>query len=581
MPFEHLGLQIPDPIRVALALLLSLPLSACGGGGGGMSTYTIGGTVSGLTAPGLTLTDNGGATLAVASGATTFTFPTPLANGATYDVAIASQPTGETCSVSLAAGKVSGNVTTVSITCGYTIGGTLRGLKSGAQLTLLDMGSDALTLVKNGTFTFSEPLAAGRSYDVTVGTQPSGQFCEVTAGIGTVSSAVTNVQVACLTVLYSFAGGSDGADPLGGLIMDTSGDLYGTTQNGGSAGSGTVFELSPTPAGGYAESVLHSFTGSAISVGTADGASPRAGLIADGAGDLYGTTYNGGPSGWGDVYELSPAAGGGYAESILYSFSGGSDGGGSSGVLVRDSAGNLYGTTTTGGGLIGDGTVFKLTAGNGGYTESILHVFTGNAGGSDGASPQAGLIFDSAGNLYGTTSVGAGVFELSPAAAGAYTEATLYTFAGRDDGSSPQSSLIMDSAGNLFGTTQSGGSGGYGTVFKLAPNGNGGYSESILFSFTDRDDGASPQSDVVMDGAGDLYGTTEYGGGSDYGTVFELVPNGSGGYTEVTLYSFTGGIDGAGSVAGLILDSAGNLYGTAQGGGSSGGYGTVFEIYPH
>lgn len=569
--------------RLALAAMIITSLAALSGcgGGGGTSTYTVGGTVSGLSAAGLTLTDNGGTTLPVTSGATTFTFRTPLPSGAPYDVAIASQPMGETCSVSSAAGEVSGNVTTVSITCGYTIGGTLRGLKSGAQLTLLEMGSDALTLVENGTFTLSEPLAAGSSYDVTVGTQPSGQFCEVTGGSGTVSTAVTNMQVACLTVLYSFAGDSDGADPLGGLSMDSSGDLYGTTQDGGTAGSGTVFELSPTAGGGYAESVLHSFTGSPISVGNADGASPRAGLIADGAGDLYGTTYNGGPSGFGDVFELSPAAGGGYAESILYSFSGGSDGGLSSGVLVRDSAGDLYGTTTTGGGFVGDGTVFKLIPGNGGYTELTLHVFTGNDGGSDGASPQAGLILDSAGNLYGTTSVGGGVFELSPAAAGAYTESTLYTFTGRDDGASPQSSLIMDGAGNLFGTTQVGGSGGYGTVFKLAPNGSGGYIESILYGFTDRNDGASPQSNLVMDRAGDLYGTTEYGGGSDYGTVYELAPNGSGGYTEATVYSFTGGIDGAGSVAGLILDSAGNLYGTAQGGGSSGGYGTVFEIYPH
>jgi uncharacterized repeat protein (TIGR03803 family) len=249
--------------------------------------------------------------------------------------------------------------------------------------------------------------------------------------------------------------------------------------------------------------------------------------------------------------------------------------------LVRDSAGNLYGTTTTGGGLNGDGTVFKLTPGNGGYTESILHVFTGDEGGSDGASPQAGLIMDSARNLYGTTSVGAGVFELSPVTGGTYTESILHTFTGRDDGSSPQGSLIVDSAGNLFGTTQAGGSGSDGDVFKLAPDGSGGYVESILYTFTNQEDGARPQSNLVMDGSGDLYGTTEYGGGNDYGTVFELAANGSGGYTEATVYTFTGGSDGAGPIAGLILDSAGNLYGTASGGGSSGGYGTVFEIYPH
>ena len=252
-------------------------------------------------------------------------------------------------------------------------------------------------------------------------------------------------------MLYSFTG-SDGSEPFAGLIADSSGNLYGTTQSGGaSGGHGVVFKLSPSGT----ETVLHTFTGGS------DGGIPRAGLIADTGGNLYGTTAGGGASNAGTVFKLSPSG----TETVLYSFTG-SDGSGPFAGLIADSSGNLYGTTQSGGASGGHGVVFKLSPGG---TETVLYSFTG---GSDGGTPRAGLIADSSGNLYGTTQfggpgcggVGCGVvFKLSPSG----TETVLYSFTG-SDGSGPFPGLIADSSGNLYGTTLSGGaSGGHGVVFKL------------------------------------------------------------------------------------------------------------------
>lgn len=549
-----------------------------------LNLYTIGGTITGLSASGLTLTDNGGAELSVASGATTFTLTTPLVAGAQYDVAVSSQPVRQSCSVSSAVGTVSGNVTTVSVTCVnlYTIGGAISGLKSGAQLTLIDNGADPLMLIANGAFTFSTLVAEGKGYGVTVGTQPNGQFCEVTDGSGTVSADVTNVQVACLALLYSFSGGNDGASPIGGLIMDGSGNLYGTTAEGGLGKYGTVFKLEPTGSGSYAESVLYSFTGGS------DGGSPVGGLIMDSSGNLYGATLTGGGDNVGVVFKLVPNGSGGYTESVLHTFTGSADGADPVGHLLMDSGGNLYGATEFGGGN-NTGTVFKLTPSGGGYAESVLYSF---AGGGDAANPAAGLIMDSTGNLYGTTAYGGNssagysygaVFELA-SNGGGYTESVLYRFTDGSDGANPFAGLIMDSSGNLYGTTQyGGGSHNDGTVFKLAPNGSGGYTESVLYTFTGGGDGANPLDGLIMDNAGSFYSTTtSAGGSSNSGTVFTLSLDGSGGYAESTLYDFTGDSDGELPTGGLIMDSTGNIYGTAGYGGNGGyGYGTVFEIYAH
>jgi uncharacterized repeat protein (TIGR03803 family) len=276
------------------------------------------------------------------------------------------------------------------------------------------------------------------------------------------------------TVLHSFAGApGDGANPSAGLIADSKGNLFGTTVLGGAFASGVVFKLAP----GGSETVLYSFTGGS------DGAGPAAGLIADSSGNLYGTASGGGASNAGVVFKLGP----GGTETVLHSFTGGSDRASSVAGLIADGSGNLYGTTEAGGRsgsgciVVGCGVVFKLGPDG---TETVLHAFTG----SDGANPQAGLIADGSGNLYGTTYAGGGsnagvVFKLSPSG----TETVLYTFTGGSDGGFPLAGLIADSSGNLYGTTAGGGAqppvcggGGCGVVFKLSPSGT----ETVLYSFT-------------------------------------------------------------------------------------------------
>ncbi len=350
------------------------------------------------------------------------------------------------------------------------------------------------------------------------------------------------------TVLYSFKGGSDGAVPLGALIRSSTGSLFGTTSEQG--GCGTVFELDTTGQ----EVPLYSFT-----CGT-DGANPQAGLVRDAAGNLFGTTVGGGRFGEGTVFEVDTTG----KETVLYSFTGGADGAEPWGGLIRDAAGSLYGTTFVGGNS-GLGTVFMLdVAGN----ETALYSF---AGGADGALPMAGLVRDAAGNLYGTTVGGGGtgnagtVFSVDTSG----KEAVLYRFTGGVDGAIPQAGLIRDSVGNLYGTAFLGGELDYGTVFKLETSG----ALAVLHTFTGGSDGAKPGAGLILDAAGDLYGTTSAGGASGSGTVFEVDKASN----EIVLYSFAGGTDGADPAAGLIQDAAGNFYGTTGAGGAY-GFGTVFEV---
>ena len=375
---------------------------------------------------------------------------------------------------------------------------------------------------------------------------------------------MTNASAQTLTTLYSFNYVSDGGVPFAGLISDSSGNLYGTTETGGG-----VFEL-VNSSGNYTEKTLYAFTGGS------DGQFPFYGaLISDSSGNLYGTTLGGGAAGWGTVFELVNSSGN-YTEKVLYSFSGGSDGGSPIGGLIADSSGNLYGTTTAGG-VANTGTVFELVNSSGNYTEKTLYAFTG---GSDGAAATDSLIIDSSGNLYGTTQYGGAsgngtVFELVNSS-GNYTEKVLYSFAGGSDGANPVGGLVFDSSGNLYGTTVNGGASGKGTVFELV-NSSGNYTEKVLYSFAGgSSSGANPGAGLIADASGNLYGTTILGGAAGNGTVFELV-NSSGNYTEKVLYSFTGGSDGANPVAGLIADASGNLYGTTTSDGA-GFVGTVFKI---
>jgi uncharacterized repeat protein (TIGR03803 family) len=262
------------------------------------------------------------------------------------------------------------------------------------------------------------------------------------------------------SILHNFGSGTDGLNPIGSLIFDASGNLYGTTLSGGTYGRGTVFELSPDSLGGYTETVLHSFSDA-----DGDGAAPPAGLVRDPSGNLYGATQQGGAYGYGTVFEVSPASDGAWSTKILHSFNLSSktrDAWGPLAGLVRDSSGNLYGTTEFGGNH-GAGAVVEVSPQPGGWTEQVIHSF-------------------------GTS---------------------------RKDGTNPFASLIFDSSGNLYGTTQHGGNQLYGTVFRLSPNPTG-WTESILYNFAYKSVGGyTPDGSLLFDASGNLYGTTFYGGAYD------------------------------------------------------------------
>jgi uncharacterized repeat protein (TIGR03803 family) len=392
-------------------------------------------------------------------------------------------------------------------------------------------------------------------------------------------------------LLLSFDG-TGGQYPFTGLTFDAAGNLYGTTNAGGKYGEefegGAAYELSRQPGGGWTEKVLQNFGNGSIDAFYPDGIYPI-GLIFDAAGNLYGTTSEGGDFGrYGDgvVFELSPNQGGGWTEKVLHQFGArASDGVQPRAGLVFDTAGNLYGTTVHGGSY-GYGTVFELTpAAGGGWTEKVLHSF--NSNGKDGYEPLASLIVDRSGNLYGTTLWGGQynygtVFELISQPGRNWTEKILHDFSNvGGDGAFPTAGLIFDAAGNLYSTTQTGGVHGYGTAFELIPATDGGWSEKVLHSFEGlyAMDGAYP-SPLTLDASGNLYGTAAGGGPYDFGTVFELMPQPDGSWTEKTLYAF-GTYRERDGVApdGVILDGFGNLYGTTTSGGEYGD-GTVFEITP-
>ncbi len=359
----------------------------------------------------------------------------------------------------------------------------------------------------------------------------------------------------------------------GGRLLLRSGSLFGT---GGGPGyspyNGQVFELTPS-GGSWKERTLLKFDGT-------DGTDPGAGLIQDSTGALYGTTFEGGVNGIGTVFKLAKS-GGVWTENVLHSFGGGSDGWNPDCDLVRDSStGTLYGTTP-GGGANGYGTVFDLTYSGGVWTYNVVHSF---GSGSDGQYPVAGLHRDTGGALYGTTQIGGAyghgtVFELA-LSGGVWTETVLWSFGSTGgDGQYPSAVLVEGSKGAFYGTTAYGGAYGYGNVFKLAKSG-GVWTETVLWNFEGGGsrDGAYPFAGLHLDSTGALYGVTEDGGDNGYGTVYELTYTG-GSWTETVLYSFGGSGDGQNPFAALIEDSAGNLYGTTVYGGAY-GYGIVFQITP-
>ena len=301
-------------------------------------------------------------------------------------------------------------------------------------------------------------------------------------------------------------------------------------------------------------------------------------------GSSTGST-NCGSTGCGTVFRLSPTKTGSWKETTLYSFRGGKDGSNPNGGVVLDSKGTLYGTTVFGGGANGSGTVFMLTRTAKGWKETILHGFTGTAG--DGACPNAGPSFDQLGNLYGTTLSGGQsltngtVFELSPTTSGVWNFSVIHSFSALEingtDGAGPVGGVIADAAGNLYVATAGGGAQNLGAVIQLTP-GSDGFTPTLLYSFQGLADGADPKAAVTLDISGNLYGTVTQNTSYGQGGVFKLTPSGGGSWTESVLLSFEG-IDGATPWAGVILDSPGNLYGTTEFGGSSGD-GVVFEVTP-
>jgi uncharacterized repeat protein (TIGR03803 family) len=381
------------------------------------------------------------------------------------------------------------------------------------------------------------------------------------------------------TVLHNFAvTGGDGAGIADGVAFDAQGNIYGTTFGGGVYNYGSVFELSPNSDGTWTEAILHSFAN-----GDVDGYQPHGGLLVDALGNLYGTTITGGSGHLrgGTVFEMSPGASG-WSLKVLHNFgSTKTDGSSPKTGVVMDKLGNLYGTASN---------VFELTPKGSGWVESVLYSFPGIDGGN---GPYAGVILDSSGNLFGATGAGgayaAGVVYELRHATGGWKESVPHAFGGFPaDGFGPANgNLVMDSAGNLYGATTTGGTSkscnglGFtcGTIFELTATSGGKWKETVLYSFQSVATGFFPDAGVTLDSAGNIYGTAAYGGSASCacGVVYKLEPNSDGTWTYTVLHSFDGS-DGDLPVANLVLYN-GNLYGTTATGGSGGG-GVVFEITP-
>ncbi|HEY1679296.1 MAG TPA: choice-of-anchor tandem repeat GloVer-containing protein [Candidatus Sulfotelmatobacter sp.] len=376
------------------------------------------------------------------------------------------------------------------------------------------------------------------------------------------------------TVIRDFNPSSGGAIPYGALVMDASGDLFGANSAGGTNGWGTIFELTPNGHGGWTYTQLYD-------CGVRqDCAVPMGSLVMDHAGNLFGATI------FGNVFEVSPNGAGDWTGSVVRAFNGGFDGNEPS-PLALDSTGNLYGTNATGGNN-GLGYVFELSHSGGSWSLIHLHDFGGNDGAestNNAGSIVAGVIVDASGNLYGTTGAGGTsktctggcgvVFKLKNTS-GVWKETVLHSFSG-GDGSNPNAALLMNSSGNLFGTTTGGGAHGLGVVFEASMAAGGSWRTSVLHQFTGIHlDGAYPNAALIMDSSGNLYGSTFAGGGdlrscqvmndNGCGTVFEVSPSGAQWKTSI-LHAFSGRKDG-GFPGGVLLAPDGTLYGAAQSGGS-------------
>ena len=379
-------------------------------------------------------------------------------------------------------------------------------------------------------------------------------------------------------VIYSFAGANDGEYTDTDLVIDSAGNLYGTSVQGGAFGGGTVFRLTPS-GNGWIHTVLYSFTGGA------DGGEPYKGVTLDVQGNLYGTAVTGGTGscegGCGVVYKLTNS-GGSWSQSVIHYFSGGNDGSGPGAGLTIDNHGNLYGMAPTGG-ANGLGVIYRLnpdTSGN--WKFKVIHTFTG---GTDGATGSAGRLLLHSGHLYGVATAGGAngkgaAFELTPSQAGEWNLNTIYAFKGQPDAGFPYGGLLLDASGNLYGTTYYDGANNLGSVYQLSPAATGQWKEKVLYSFKGGRDGQNSISNLVFDAAGNLYGTTSEGGAAcSCGTIFKLAPGANGTWTETVVHRFHGPPDGAFAYNGMVADSAGNFYGATVHGGT-GDDGAIYKFTP-
>lgn len=386
----------------------------------------------------------------------------------------------------------------------------------------------------------------------------------VIAALATFAASPAHAQTQA--VLYNFTGTPDGANPYGGLTLH-GGNLFGTTYSGGLYGLGSVFELTPNGNGGWTETVIYNFC--PVAPSCTDGSNPTFGnVVFDKAGNLYGTTYQGGSTGDGVVFKLS-AASGNWTQTVIYNFLGQPDAAKPVNGLITDAAGNLFGTAYSGG-VVGNGAVFELSpTGLGTWTERVI---------ANVSSLFGGLVMNASGYLFGTAS--ASVYALVPDGSGGWKQYTVFTFNptyAAQQGSNPNGTLAIDSKGLLYGTTVSGGKNNLGVVYRLLPSTTAKFTEKILYNFGAN--GTQPHAGVVIDSLGNLYGTTTAGGKNNAGVVYELLPNTTGGYSEKVIQPFIG-INGAVPYAPVILDSQNYLYGTTFYGGAN-GMGTVYTANPH
>jgi uncharacterized repeat protein (TIGR03803 family) len=524
-------------------------------------SYSLGGTISGLTTDSLVLTD-GTDQISISANATQFTMPTPVAFGSHYDVAVLTQPQNATCSVAGGVGVMGpANVTNVQVACApltVTIGGTISGLGT-SGLILANNGSDLLTVMSGAqTFTMPTSVANHAGYQVTVVSHPAAVDCSVTNGSGTTDDmAVTNIQINCVpgsvSVLYSFGAypGDASAPQLGNnLIQAANGLLYGVTYGGGPQGTGTIFKLNTD---GTNETVVSPVVGLQV-------ANPQGSLIQAANGNFYGETASdvfvvtpdGNLNSVGLVPHLGPPP---YAPRT------------ETAGLTQALDGTLYGASG-GSSATPFGSLFKVTA------AGVLPVYLFKAGTSDGAQPTAAPSQLSNGNLIGVTgqggTFGAGVvFTIEPDGSG---ETVLHNFGSSFDGRTPVGGLLLASDGKLYGVTEYGGVGcNCGIIYSLDPS--DGYQERIIHTFQGVDGTNPTYGSLIQANDGNIYGMTQSGGIGDAGTIFRLTLDGR--YSVV--YTFFGNPNGALPVGSLVQGRDGNVYGMTNQGGS-GGQGIVFKL---